>query len=199
MTTMNDTLPEDLVFQPDGHLTEVALTCAADGQLDILGALQQRAHDHLDDCERCAHLLGEAALLSVHAGESLRERPLAMPLEMLAPARPAPVAVLPGVGVAVASGVRRRRPFPLAAIAAALVLAVITAGPSVLDTIQGVPGMIATAPFLLRVVGAFVRAPWGTGSTALLIKCVSALLLAAVGLQVARITSRSGSWQQGGV
>ncbi len=94
---------------------------------------------------------------------------------------------------------RRRRPFPLAAIAAALVLAVITAGPSVLDTIQGVPGMIATAPFLLRVVGAFVRAPWGTGSTALLIKCVSALLLAAVGLQVARITSRSGSWQQGGV
>ncbi len=75
MTTMNDTLPEDLVFQPDGHLTEVALTCAADGQLDILGALQQRAHDHLDDCERCAHLLGEAALLSVHAGESLRERP----------------------------------------------------------------------------------------------------------------------------
>jgi hypothetical protein len=193
MTTMNDALPEELLFQPDGHLTEVALAFAADGELDLLQPLHVRAHHHLDDCEHCAHLLGEAALLSVLAGDVLRERPLVqVAVSLVSVPSPLP-------GVAVASGVRKRRPFPLAAIAAALVLAALTAGPSMLDAIQGVPGMIAAAPFLLRVAAAFVRAPWGAGTTALLVKCGSALLLAAVGLQVARMTSRSGSWQQGGV
>ncbi len=198
MSTMNDALPHELLFEPDGHLTEAALTLAADGELDRLHALHVRAHDHLDDCESCGERLGHAALFAVLAGDALRERPLAMPLATTAPARALPVAA-PLSGGAASSGVRKRRPFPMPAIAAALALVALTAGPAVIDAIQGIPGVIAALPFLVRVASAFVRAPWVVGSTALLFKGVSALLLAAIGLQVARTTSRSASWQQGGV
>jgi len=193
MKTMTDALPEALLFQPDGHLTEEALALVADGALDLEHALHLRAHDHLDDCDGCGERLGQAALFSVLASDALREHPVAVPVRV-AVSQPAPLSV-----VAVAPSVRRRRPLPLAAIAAALVLAVLTAGPSLLDTLRGIPAAIEAVPFMVHVAGAFVRAPWGLGSTALLVKCVSALLLAAVGLQVARITSRAGSWQQGGV
>jgi hypothetical protein len=191
MKTTDHSLPEQLLFQPDGHLTDAALACAADGELDLLHAAHVRAHQHLDDCEPCAHRLGEAALFSVLAGDALRERPLAAAISV---ARPVSV---PAVSAVIA--VRKRRPFPVAAIAAALTLAVLTAGPSLLGTLRSVPGALAAVPFLLRVAGAFVRAPWGHGPTVVLVKGVSALLLLAVGLQIARVTSRSRSLQQGGV
>ncbi len=98
---------------------------------------------------------------------------------------------------------RARRPLPVAAIAAALLVSLLTAGPSFFDTLRGVPGAIADAgralPFLFRVASAFMRAPWDQGSTALLVKCASALVLAVIGLQVARLTTRAQSLQEGGV
>ena len=68
------------------------------------------------------------------------------------------------------------------------------------------PGTISAAastlPFMVRMAEAFARAAFregGQGPGALFFKCASALVLAAIGLQVARVTSRERSFQEGGV
>jgi len=205
MKTMDQTLPEELLLQPDGHLTETALTCVADGELDLLPAI---ALAHLDECDHCSHRLGEAALLSLAAGEALQAARAPALALVPVPATPAPVAAAPVPTLRRSSwgtppNPRARRPLPVLAIAAALILALVSAGPALLDALGGVPstlaGVVTGGQFLLRVGAAFVRAPWAHGSAALLVKLASALVMAAIGLQVARITSRSASWQQGGV
>ncbi len=227
MSKTQDALPDEVLIAPDGHLTETALTCAADGELELLCA---GVLEHLERCDLCTHRLGEAALLSIVASEALGDRAalvVAAPSAALVAMIPRadPLAVVGRVPVSrgrpqprpsrsrwetpkppaqpVSAQRRARRPLPVAAIAAALLIAMVTAGPALVAAVQGVPGLLASAvtaaPFLFRVASAFVRAPWGAGSVAVLIKVGSAVILAAVGLQVARITSRSGSWQQGGV
>jgi hypothetical protein len=204
MTKTEHALPAEVLFAPDGHLTETALACVADGELHLL---REGALEHLDGCDACTHRLGEAALFSIVATEALGDRAalaVAAPSAALIAMIPAPDRV-PAVSVAapVPAPRRARRPLPVAAIAAALLLAIVTAGPALVSAVKGVPGVLASAvtaaPFLFRVASAFVRAPWGVDSLAVLVKVVSTVILAAVGLQVARITSRSGSWQQGGV
>ena len=188
MSTTNTTLPDELLFEADGHLTETALTCIADGELQLVAA---RAVAHLDGCDGCSTRLGEAALLSIGAGEALGSR-----------ARVAPALVgarAPASATAPQSAPKARRPVPVAAIAAALFLAAVTASPALIETQGGVASALRAVPFLVRVGAAFLRAPWGQGAVALFVKCASALVLVAVGLQVARTRSRSGSWQQGGV
>jgi hypothetical protein len=206
MSKTRDALPDAALFAPDGHLTEVALACVADGETDLLCA---RALEHLDGCDRCTHQLGEAALFSIVAGEALGDRAA---LTVAAPSA-ALIAMIPQpevttetpapISAPISAPRRVRRPLPVAAIAAALLVAMMTAGPALLSAVKSVPAVLASAlaaaPFLFRVASAFVRAPWGVGSVALLVKVVSTVILAGVGLQVARITSRSGSWQQGGV
>jgi hypothetical protein len=202
-------LPEELLFEPDGHLTEAALACVADGEIALVPTT---AMGHLDGCDRCFHRLGEAALLSMDASAAadLLRTEAAPAVAQQAALALAPLESYPlgSQTSARSSGLRWRRPLPVGAIAAALVLAVLTAGPSLVAAIQGVPetlaGAMAAVPFLVHVAEAFVRAPWGAGPSALLVKCVSALILAAVGLGVARLTSRSrlmveDPWQQGGV
>jgi hypothetical protein len=196
MSTTHDTLPREVTFEPDGHLAEAALTCIADGEVDLVPAA---ALAHLDTCDHCTRLLGEAALLSVSAEEALATLPEMSVAVAPAPV-PAPVQVQPAPSEALAPR-RARRPFPVAAIAAALLIALVTAGPSLIEGVRGVPGTISTTAstlsFLVRMVEAFARAPWGQG--ALFFKCASALVLAAIGLQVARVTSRDRSFQEGGV
>src|SRR5262245_4199102 len=68
MTPNDQTLPREILFEPDGHLTQVALTCVADGELGLVSA---EALGHLDGCDRCTARLGEEALLSVSAGSAL--------------------------------------------------------------------------------------------------------------------------------
>ncbi len=195
MNTMDHTLPDELLYEPDGHLTETALTCAADGQPDLISAA---ALAHLDECDHCSHRLGEAALLSLAAGEALRSMPAPAAALVVAP-----IPELAAVSAPVPTPRRVRRPLPVAAIAAALLLALITGGPVLLDALRGAPGTVAgvvtAAPFFFRVGSAFVKGPWVDGAAALFVRCASAVLLAAVGLQVARVKSRSGSWQEGGV
>jgi hypothetical protein len=210
MSTTRDTLPREATFEPDGHLAEAALTCIADGETDLVPAA---ALAHLDACEHCTRLLGEAALFSIAAEEALVSQPevLVAPVAVL-PAKPVPVPLAtmgetpkpparPAPAEALAP--RRRRPLPVAAIAAALFIALVTAGPSLIEGVRGVPGSISAAastlPFLVRMAEAFARTPWGHSPGALFFKCASALVLAAIGLQVARVTSRERSLQEGGV
>ncbi len=56
------------VWQSDGHLSELALTVAADGE-DAL--LPSDAADHLGECALCMQRLGEAAGVSMIVGEAM--------------------------------------------------------------------------------------------------------------------------------
>lgn len=72
MATMDDLdkLPSDLVWQQDGHLSDIALTSIADGEADIVPL---EAHTHLEHCDGCTTRFGAEALLSMHAGELMAE------------------------------------------------------------------------------------------------------------------------------
>ena len=206
MTTTKHLLPDELVREADGHLADAALACIADGEVDLV---PPASLEHLDGCDRCSHRLGEAALLSIAAREALVAAPL-----VLSPARPAELALPVTMGgdppypppqpvqeatpalVPATERPRARRPLPVAAIAAALAIALVTGFPSIVDAIQNAPATIRAAfgsvPFLVRVGAAFLRAaPWGLGRVALLIKLASALAMVALGLRVARMKSRS--------
>ena len=65
-----DKLPSDLVWQEDGHLSDIVLSSVADGETNIV---PREAHSHLEQCEHCGIRFGAEALLSMHAGELLAE------------------------------------------------------------------------------------------------------------------------------
>ncbi len=190
MTTTNLARLDELALDPDGHLADVALTCVADGELDLV---PPAALDHLDHCDRCSRRLGEAALLSIAVGDALISTALVhAPVAIVAPQALA----VPARAPASLAPRKARRPMPVMAIGAALALVVLTAGPAIVDEVESAPGTITatlgSVPFLARVGAAFLRgAPWGLGNVTLLVQGVSALVMVAVGLQVARIRSRS--------
>ena len=104
----NDTLlPSELVWE-DGHLTEVARTAIADGQEAIV---PPDAVAHLTTCASCMHAMGDAALLSSHVAEVIASMsPESAPISTRAVA-----------------------PFPVAAIAAAVLVAALGALPALVD------------------------------------------------------------------
>jgi hypothetical protein len=194
--TTEENLSEIEVFDADGHLGEAAIAFVADGVTELLPMSGAPALSHLEGCESCSQRLGEAALFSMAATDMLRSHAAPKALVVVA-AEPAPVAsVIP-------SSRRARRPLPVFAIAAAVLVAAVTAGPSFLTAVRGLHSTIAellgSAPFVGRVVLSIVRAPWGQGSMVLALRVASAVVLTAVGLQVARLTLRAGSLQERGV
>jgi hypothetical protein len=66
--TKEDFLPEDLVWAAGGHASDVVLTAMADGQLAIVPPI---VIAHVDGCRACTTHLGNAALLSLHAGREM--------------------------------------------------------------------------------------------------------------------------------
>lgn len=61
-------LPDDIVWADGGHASDVVLTAMADGQVDIV---PPRVLAHVDGCRACTTHLGNAALLSLHAGREI--------------------------------------------------------------------------------------------------------------------------------
>jgi hypothetical protein len=190
MTTTRTGLPPDLIFAPDGHVTELCLGCVADGELALVPLA---ALDHLDGCARCGERLGQAALLSLDVGDALR-----------AASRRAPVPVVEATPVPVSPrrAARARRPLPLAAIAVAVVIAVVTAGPALVDAVDGVPslvvGVLSWLPTVARIGAAFLRgAPAAVGPWALGLEVASAAMFVVAGLSVARAMSRARSVEGG--
>lgn len=185
-------IPPELLFEPDGHVTDAALAAMADGEIDLVA---QPALDHLDACDRCGRRLGEAALLSIAANDLLRDVPLAA-VDRLGSASSS-AAAEPAPASRPASS-RKRRPLPIAAIAAALCVAAITAGPALVDLITNAPAtfedLVATAPFVMRIAAGVARTlPAGVGSAALVLKLASAALFAVVGLRIASAAQRARS------
>jgi hypothetical protein len=66
--TKEDFLPDDLVWAAGGHASDVVLTAMADGQIDVVPPI---VIAHVDACRTCTTHLGNAALLSLHAGREL--------------------------------------------------------------------------------------------------------------------------------
>ncbi len=92
MATMDDLdkLPSDLVWEQDGHLSDIVLSTLADGQALIVPL---EAFSHLEQCDHCTTRFGAEALLSTHAGELLTE--LGKPSKAPASVKPRVAAVLP--------------------------------------------------------------------------------------------------------
>ena len=159
---MTDTLPNELVWEDDGHVGEVALAAIADGELEIV---PERAISHAGACEVCTARLGEQALLSLSAGEAL------------ALIDPDPIAA--------------RRPLPVLAVGLALFLAALGAAPAALGLLNGVAGWpeLALRGLLLssRAAATLVRtlAAAEAGTWAVLWTAATAILLV-LGVLVAR-------------
>ena len=63
-----ETLAPDVAWEPDGCLSEVALSVAADGEDALLDA---KMHEHLASCEGCTIQLGNMALRAAGTREAL--------------------------------------------------------------------------------------------------------------------------------
>lgn len=61
-------LPEDLLYAENGHASDVVLTCLADGEKAIV---PPPLVAHVLACPTCHRHLGNAALLSLRAGEEI--------------------------------------------------------------------------------------------------------------------------------
>lgn len=172
--SQNNTLETGLVWRDDGHLTDIAVTSLADGQLDLL---PESARAHGTDCADCADRIGAAALVSLEAGDALREADLAR----------APAA---------AALVSARRPLPVAAMAAALLLAFVGILPS-LPVLRALllqtPGLLLHAVPAVAHSAAVVLESGGDPAHLAVLWCAAAVMLAAAGLVVARMAPRHAS------
>lgn len=136
-------LPEELLWADGGHASDVALTAMADGQVEII---PPAVLAHVDGCRSCATHLGNAALLSLHAGRELAVAGVAREAE--APAR---------------------APFPRLAVALGLVCAALGLLPSLLDGSSRISGAKAFAthdvPMLATGLGTLGRKLLEPGSS----------------------------------
>lgn len=176
-------LPLDLLFEEDGHVSDVCVTAVADGEIALV---PQVALDHLDACDACGARLGEAALLAATAHAALFGAP-----------REAANGTTSRLDLAPASPRRSQRPLPIAAIAVALLVAVITASPAVADAVMAVPEVVKAAigwaPTLLRVAANVAWSGPSLGPTWIAVKGLSAVMFVLTGLSLARWTARRRS------
>lgn len=197
-----------LVWRDDGHLGDAALTCFVDGEESILPS---QAAPHLDACDACAARLADLALVAARAVELFAERaPVAIQAEAQAKAQveaaalaKAPVAARV-VPIADAKPSPSRRPpvrVPLWAVAAALVLAGVSAAPAAFDAMRASPGWLLALgralPVVMQSVGVVVRHGSAALMPALVIAAVGSLVLVVLAASVARKMSRSAPLEGG--
>lgn len=175
--THHDELPRDIVWQDDGHLSEVALTALADGEDAIIPA---DAHAHLAGCDACARAVGEAAMLSTALGDALRKMPERR--ELAAPVS-APISSKPEARL------------PWRALAAGLAFALLGAIPMLLrvQSLFDYVRFFASrgAPMLLRGGLAIVRSFGGPQQMIVVMTSASALVLVCAAAFVARRAAHS--------
>jgi hypothetical protein len=164
--TKEDFLPEDLVWAAGGHASDIVLTAMADGQLEIV---PPSVVAHVEGCRACTTHLGNAALLSLHAGREM--------------------SLLPR-GAEIAEATPARAPLPRLAIFLGLVFAALGLVPTLLDAPPGLGGAKTFAshdlPLLVNGLGTLGRrllepgSPMGRtltyGATALIVLMAFALV-----------------------
>jgi len=147
--------------------------------------LPDEAAAHADQCEACARALGEAAPLTLRAGEALRD------------------AAAPAADAVAAPAVVAARPLPLAAIGAALAIAAIAAAPRLIARGPALVGDIESAGRALLVMAGVGRALLQSGALAArgwmsALPWLSAALFVVIGLVVARSARGQVSAEEGG-
>lgn len=163
--TKEDFLPEELVWAAGGHASDVVLTAMADGQAGIVPPLVLA---HVEKCTACTTHLGNAALLSIHAGREM--------------------ALLPRTAETT-QATTSRQPLPRVAIFLGLAFAALGLVPSLLDAPSDMGGAASFAtklPMFVNGLGTLGRrllepgSPIGIaltyGATALLVIMALALL-----------------------
>ena len=214
-----ETLAPDVAWEPDGCLSEVALSVAADGEDALLDA---KMHEHLASCEGCTIQLGNMALRAAGTREALLDPSVAsvvrdirasLPVAAGAPqisvAQSLPIGVAQSLPIGVAPWappasvrasspdlVRARRRVPMAALVPALVVAALGAIPSLMQ----VPAQAAQtwsvlreiAPAFLRIAPHAVAKAWGgpRGTMVVLAVWTLAAMLVATGLGIAKRQSK---------
>jgi len=203
----NERLADELLFEADGHVSELVLTCLADGEGDLV---PESAHAHVDACDACTTRLGEVALLSLEVDLELaasayvrsEARPEAEVASVYesghesgraneALVRPAPEARVP-----------QRRPLPVFAIAAALAVALLAAAPSLLGSERKLIAfgseVMRAVPLVVRIVmGVFEASSGRSGTLAVALEWVSAGILIALGATLSRVMTRRQRLQGG--
>jgi hypothetical protein len=161
---MTQKLPNELVWDQGGHLSEIALTSLADGQESIL---PEAAAAHFASCSACMQSMGNAALLSTRVAGLLAEGAKA-------------TEQVPAF------------PIPVSAIAAAVLLAAVGALPAITDLPMWISEasflFTRTIPLFFRSGIALVRSS-GSLSPAVSYACAALLLMA--GFAVTRAVPRS--------
>ncbi len=205
MKTENpDELPESLCFEVDGHVTDVVVTCLADGEIAILPAA---ALAHVDACHACTARLGTEALLSVGATDALRaaasetRAPLRIVAAVPVQAAPARAAGRDAPWFApTPSSSRKRRPLPIGAIAAALCVAALGMMPSWSDTLHNlrtvVPDYLHALPIWSHALEAVLRSLLQSRSGVALRWMVAAVFIA-MGSLLARSMTRKQALERG--
>jgi hypothetical protein len=194
MKTENlDRIPESECFERDGHVTDVVVTCLADGQSAII---PPAAEAHVDACDACTARVGIEALFSVGASSALLA---AAASEAREPSRiialaPAPAALAPRRELAsIVPSSRKRRPMPFGAIAAALCVAVVGALPGLMDTLRTlrvvVPDYFHALPIWSHAIEAVVRSMMQSRSGSVL-RWITAAVFIGAGTLLARAMTR---------
>lgn len=158
-----DMLPPELVWQDDGHVSEVALGALADGEEELVPVQAAR---HAAACDACSARLGEQALLSLSTSEALAL------MEPATQRRPVPVLA---ISLALA----------LAALGAAPALIDLVGGLGSLPeaTLRGLLLSTRAVAALVRAAAGAEAGTWAVAWTA------AALILMALGTLVARAAS----------
>ena len=168
-----DKLPWEVIWQHDGHVTDVVVTAMADGEQEIVPEV---ACDHIHGCEECSHRLGEAALLSLRLDDHFAAQ--------------------------IASERAVRSQFPWAAVLVALAVAGLGMVPTILrlpgwlaavssGLVQGFPLYVRSFALMLRTL------PQGLSGTLLVMMFGSATVLVLTGFGIARAMTRARSMEGG--
>ncbi|WP_156338066.1 hypothetical protein [Chondromyces crocatus] len=207
----DEKLPLELVWRDDGHLTEVALTVMADGELSLLPG---DAAPHASHCATCASALGAAALLSLRVGGALGAHsvvaassadPFAAPTlvtsalaapalvassgtdDLTTPAHASKAPLVPSATSSPPSALAVARPLPLMALLASLGLATIAATPRLSTLEQDAQSLGRSLLMLTRLARTVVASDsFASHSARAPLQWLSALLLLVFGLVVAR-------------
>jgi hypothetical protein len=171
----HEKLPWELIWQHDGHVTDVVVTAMADGEEAIVPEV---ALGHVEGCDVCSRRLGEAALLSLHIEQRV-------------------------VALAACQAAQRPR-FPWPAVLAALAVAGVGMVPALLEVPEGfaslVQAFVQGLPLTMRSVALMVRTiPDHLQGTLLAMVFGSAVVLALTGFGIARTMTRARSTEGGAV
>lgn len=166
-TTSAELLPDELLWAEGGHASDIVLTALADGQREIV---PDDVLAHVERCTACTTHLGNAALLSLHAGAEL-----AIHAEHAEHAEHARVLA--------------NRPLPRLAIALGLAVAFMGLIPSIVDDATTVRTFLThDLPLLLKGLGTLARRLDDPSSSAgIFVTYATAAMLVAMGFAVVRI------------